>query len=144
MNRTRGIPLHALHCSATQIAPLLQLRIRRAAKSIAACGVHVQKKLLKNLHGGLRCDTLGCDATHARQPASQQRPPRLARIGSTAKSIAACKMHPPKNLHGGLRCAKRGTLCTPTPLLRYCTATPQKKTNCKETHIKKPLLKSGF
>jgi hypothetical protein len=33
--------------------------------------------------------------------------PRLAKIGITAKSIAACRMQS-QNLHGGLRCATRG------------------------------------
>jgi len=35
--------------------------------------------------------------------------PCLARIGSTAKSIAPCRMHlQKKKLHGGLRCDMRG------------------------------------
>jgi hypothetical protein len=43
-------------------APCLQLRFASAAfaKSIAPCRMHLQKKLLKNLHGGLRCGTRGC------------------------------------------------------------------------------------
>jgi len=55
------------------------LRYRTSAKSIAACRMHLQKKL----HGGLR------------------------RFRSSAKSFAPCKLQSQqnllKNLHGGLR-----------------------------------------
>jgi len=44
-----------------QSLPRLQLRfaIAASAKSIAACRMHLQKKLLKNLHGGLQGATRG-------------------------------------------------------------------------------------
>ena len=45
--------------SAPPFAPLLQLRIRSTAKSIAPCRMHLQKNQLKNLRGGLRCATRG-------------------------------------------------------------------------------------
>ena len=84
--RTCGVTLHALHCSATQNAPLLQLRIRSSAKSIAACRMHLQKKL----HGVLRGDMRGTP----RIPTSLL----LYRYRCSAKSIAACKLQSPKKI----------------------------------------------
>jgi len=82
---------------------LEKLRYRTSAKSIAACRMQLQKKnawWAAMCYAGLHlkvCSKLGSGA----KPAT----PCLARIGSTAKSIAACRMQLQKKLHGGLRAA---------------------------------------
>jgi len=77
--------------------------------------------------------------------ASQQSLPRLARIGSLRKIICtlqnALAEKSAEKLRGGLRCATRGTLRIPTPLLRYRTATPQKKTTVKKSYQETPFKK---
>jgi len=45
-------------CKAGHAEERAAFRIRHSAKSIAPCRMQSQKKLLKNLHGGLRGATL--------------------------------------------------------------------------------------
>jgi len=84
---------HSLHAftprNTATAAPQNQLRLANAS----------QKKLLKNLHGGLRGEKRGWQLKLRSNLGLGAKPatPCLARIGSLRKSIAACRIHLQKN-----------------------------------------------